>query len=618
MRSKGSVIPEILLAILLAINYVYVYVVNSLLVMNNLTNALTQAYILTFELILVNIIFMIIYLFISDSFILTSINYVLMSYVLLTNRLGTFTISYLSAIILSIIALIFVNKLLKREDLIYSLGRSRLLYYKLDLSIFLHELVVYFASLSIAVIIYGFMGVSSLSSSGLFLLINTILSVLVITRIRAWMIYPSMLVAFITPLSHIASIPILCYGIMFNEYNTPKEYLIGKSIEDSIYMGDMVATLRYGVPRHVYRVTHSGRVYRGKTWYWYRVPSRMRLLIDMGSLHNRHIMITGASGTGKSLLAKHLAVELYKNLKTQLLIIDPHNEYHIVKKWIREISIIDASNISINPFELGRLSPRGKAHQITELVTAIFRLGPIQRQLLEESIIKTFEEKGIYQEKPETWNKNPPGITDLLITTQKLAEKDELYYKILPYVKILSSNIFSKTTVNLADLLSKPVIITLNNLKSDYLRTLYVNILLQKIIDEMYVGTLKNKLTIIIDEAYMFLSRRIGRELISKLLMESRKYGVGLIIISQQPLSLAEPIIENTSVKITFNITEPRNLDYATRIFSGGDNMKLNIIKSALRNLKSYHYILTINGFNEIFIVTEEHIAQNMYGRVKD
>ncbi len=397
----------------------------------------------------------------------------------------------------------------------------------------------------------------------------------------------------------------------------PREYFIGKSIKSSVYMGDIIAILRFGIPRHVYREAHHGRIYRRKTWYWYRVPRKVRLLIDIGSLHNRHIMITGARGTGKSLLAKHLAVELYKNLKTQLLIIDPHNEYYIVKKWIREVNVVDASNISINPFELGRLNPREKAHQITELMAAIFRLGPIQRQLLEELIIKAFEKKGIYQEKPETWNKSPPRITDLLVIARKLAEKDGLYYKILPYIKILSSNIFSNTTIDLAYLLEKPVIITLNNLKSDYLRTLYVNILLQKIIDEMYIGTLRNKLTIIIDEAYMFLSRRIGRELISKLLMESRKYGIGLIIISQQPLSLAEPVIENTSIKITFNVTEPRNLDYAARIFSG-DNMKLNIIKSALRNLKSYHYILTINGFNEIFIVTEEHIAQNMYGWVKD
>jgi hypothetical protein len=611
-------VPEILLVTLLIINYVYIYIISSLPKISSLFNTLTQTYMLILELMLINIVFMIVYLLISNSLMLTIINYILISYILLTNEINLIEINYLSATIFSIIIIILVNKLLKREDLLFNLSKKGLQRYRLDIGIFLHTLVVYFASLSIAVAIYGFLGFSDLFSSRLFLLINTILSLITITYLRARMIYPSMLIAFITPLSHIASIPIICYGLMFNEYYMPKEYIIGKSLKNPIYIGDVVAVLRYGVPRHVYGEAHSGRIYRGKTWYWYRIPHRMMLLVDIGNLHNRHIMITGASGTGKSLLAKHLAVELYRNLKTQLLIIDPHNEYNIVKKWIKEVNIIDASNISINPFELGRLSPREKAHQITELITAIFRLGPIQRQLLEELIIKTFEEKGIYQDKPETWGKNPPRIIDLLRTAQRFAGKDELYYKITPYIKILSSNIFSDTTIDLTYLLSKPVIITLNNLKSDYMRTLYVNILLQKIIDEMYIGALRNKLTIIIDEAYMFLSRRIGRELISKLLMESRKYGVGLIIISQQPLSLAEPIIENTSIKITFNITEPRNLDYAARIFSGGDNMKLNIIKSALRNLKSYHYILTINGFNEIFIVTEEHIAQNMYRWVKD
>ncbi|WP_245521845.1 ATP-binding protein [Staphylothermus hellenicus] len=414
--------------------------------------------------------------------------------------------------------------------------------------------------------------------------------------------------------SYLASVPIIAYILSIMISYEVFEYKLSKIItqnSEHIYFGKIKAILTYGVPRKVYQEIHHYRL-KKKTWFWRAIEKP--LYIDLTSLPNRHILITGASGTGKSLLAKHLVLEIYKKYGHSFIIIDPHNEYKILRRYIPKINIVDASTLSINPLELGRLGPKEKAYQISSFISTLFKLGPIQRHLFADLILEVYRLKGIYPDKPETWSNKPPTIHDLLEFCQRLMSDNELYKKIYPYLRILADNVFSSTNISFYDLTKTPTIVTLNGLSSDFVKALYVNALLQRILDSMYIGELRKKLMIVLDEAYMFLRKGLSRNIVSKLLMESRKYGLGLIIISQQILAVPDPVVENSSIKIFFNTSEPKNLEYSSRIIcSGCDKYGIIASKSALTNLKSYNYILSISGFNEIFIVNEEDIAQNMY-----
>ena len=67
--------------------------------------------------------------------------------------------------------------------------------------------------------------------------------------------------------------------------------------------------------------------------------------------------------------------------------------------------------------------------------------------------------------------------------------------------------------------------------------------------------------------------------MLARLLVESRKYGLGFIIISQQPLDLDEAILANTWLKFVFSLQEPRNIEYITRIMGVRDQDLHTIIK---------------------------------------
>ncbi len=388
-----------------------------------------------------------------------------------------------------------------------------------------------------------------------------------------------------------------------------------ESSEEGILLGVVRARLSYGTPRRIYEDIKQewikGR--RGKTWFWsnYYRP----LYINPDKLSNRHIVIVGSSGSGKSLLAKHIILEYYSKRNMGFIVFDPHNEYYVLKRFITDLQILDASRLSLNPLELGRLNPQERAHQLSSIIMSLFRLGHLQRQAIEELIMKTYEYRGIYADSPSTWRNKPPTLHEVLDTCKKLMGENDLYRRIYPYIRVLADNVFIGHAIGLDKILGKPTIVVLNNLKSDYVRILYVDTFLQRLLDMMYRREIRGKHVIVLDEAYTLLTRDYSRNVVSRLLMESRKYGIGIIFITQHPLSIPSPIIENAAIKISFNIAEPRNLEYVSRMLSGVYiRDRVNMIRAALKNLKSLNYILTITGLNDIFIVSEEEIVKPILG----
>lgn len=338
-----------------------------------------------------------------------------------------------------------------------------------------------------------------------------------------------------------------------------------------------------------------------KTWYWREIEKP--IVIDLERLKNRHISIFGASGTGKSSLAKSLAIQIYKKYAIPFLIIDHHNEYlDLLEYFGEDLNLLEASKASINPLDLEGRSPRERAIELADIIQSIYGLGYIQRNALEEIILKTYKRYGIVDENSSTWNRPAPTFYDVYKVLSELLEEEisDQYRltleRLRAYLRMLLSNIFMETKISSQTLFTKPTVVLLATLPSDQARALYVDTLMYKLINTMYSFG-KKGLTIVIDEAHLLFRRSRSKALISRLLMESRKYGIGMIIISQQPLDLNESVILNTSVKIVFNIGEYKNLDYISKSLAGYlHSQKINALKIAISNLPKYHAVANIEN----------------------
>ncbi|MCG2909902.1 MAG: ATP-binding protein, partial [Stygiolobus sp.] len=86
---------------------------------------------------------------------------------------------------------------------------------------------------------------------------------------------------------------------------------------------------------------------------------------------------------------------------------------------------------------------------------------------------------------------------------------------------------------------------------------------------------------IIIDEAPFILSKDSGKELLERLFAEGRKFGFGFVLISQS-IEYVKDLIPNSGLFFSFNVVEPRELDYISKFFGGSDQ---NVYKAIYETL---------------------------------
>ncbi len=545
--------------------------------------------------LIIAIILQLVMLYLSSGSLIISVSYVVLSlYATMPSSLY-----FITGLLLPLLIALFLNKELFRKDslliAIYNLSRKP--GSKRSISLILHSLAKYFASLTLMLtVMYFFIESVTIpftirSIYVIFIPISIAIGFILITLWEIEPLIASMIGAFSIYSLGVSPDVIIGYNTAFAE----KEKIV-----KGIYFGDVVATLEYGYPSKQYSNTALHDSKTRKTWYWREANEK--LIIDIDNLPNQHFVIVGASGMGKSFLAKHLVRQMIEKYNYKAIIIDFHNEYNDLI-GLEDVLYIDAKNVSINPFTLTRLSPREQAHYISQLISSIFNLGNIQQITLENIIIKAYEHKGIYEDKPETWHNRPPTSRDIINTALTLSEEFDTK-RVLPYLKTLDSILSQTSELNIEKIIQHSAIINLSELPSEFMRIMYVYTLLQNVLDYFYANRVNKRTVIVIDEAHRIFSRKFSRTIISRYLMESRKYGVSIIIITQQPTDLISHIFQNTVVKASFRINEPKNLEYMSKIIcETEDQAKIKAIKYALRNVNKGEYVIKIETINKLYLV---------------
>ncbi|QIW23245.1 ATP-binding protein [Sulfolobus sp. S-194] len=316
------------------------------------------------------------------------------------------------------------------------------------------------------------------------------------------------------------------------------------------------------------------------TYKWIRTDGIYYL--DFNSSKNYNVIIIGTSGVGKSTLAKRIV----NSLNVSYLVFDLHGEYEV-----QRAKKIDASKVTINPLSLFGRSPKERALEISLMVKSLFNLGNLQTIELTNLIIEAYAEKGIDENDSSTWNLSPPTFRDILILLEKkkkLATTSQdiiKYQSIEPYIQFLTSSIFNNSNVNISEILENNLIIDFSKIPTNEIKYILIETLLKSIQNTMYISGISNlKKIIIIDEAPFILSKESGKQILERLFAEGRKFGFGFIIISQTSEYIKE-LLANTSYFFIFNLVEPKELDYASKLFGGSDAQLYATIYETLQKL---------------------------------
>ncbi len=376
-----------------------------------------------------------------------------------------------------------------------------------------------------------------------------------------------------------------------------------------IRLGLIKALLTQGEGKEYNAVSHfKNRIIISSATKWRWVEVNRDYYFNPRKQVNPHVIISGTSGSGKSFTAAIMLTKMYTELNIGYLVIDFHGEYMDKLKIVglKQVNYINALYNTINLLDLEGQPPNLRASEIADVIRNLFNLGPLQRLILQRVLEEAYALAEITDD-PNTWNKtvNNSHIVQAyrrLLSATENEQELRVLKSLEPYIRIISSSIITQSKINVSELLDKPTILDLSHIPSIFIKRLYISALLMKIYYNL-PRIKPNKLTyIVIDEAHRIIKE--NEDILVKLFAESRKYNIGLIIITQNPKDIPSSIISNTSLQIFLKLVEPSNIEYAAKILGGySSDERIDYIKRALYYLPQYHGIVKDSLIREPLIV---------------
>jgi ABC-type dipeptide/oligopeptide/nickel transport system ATPase component len=283
-------------------------------------------------------------------------------------------------------------------------------------------------------------------------------------------------------------------------------------------------------------------------------------------LLNQHLLIVGKSGSGKSETTKSLLYELDQR-GVPAIIFDFQGEYatgefaEAVKPQVFDVM----EGLPINPFEIP-LDPRtGKRRRPVEMMfrladtlnTVFSGSGDIQLGKLRDAIEECYKRCGFDMQEPAPEDKEAPTLELLEAVLESWGadrggQIKNLQVRLQPLFK---SGIFvqGKASFSFDDLFRKTSVILLTAGIKD-LMLAASRFLLEKVYAAMMMQGMSKKLKLIVsvDEAH----KLCNDPKITDLAKEARKYGLGLVLSSQETRDFHPSIFANAGTQIVLALED--------------------------------------------------------------
>ncbi len=337
--------------------------------------------------------------------------------------------------------------------------------------------------------------------------------------------------------------------------------------KNNVVIGNVEKEMRFGA------VGFGENRWRWKRRYFKRFRIEPHLWI------NPHMIIVGGSGGGKSNACKIMVSALCAR-GANVAILDPHNEY-LGLSGIIGAEVYDASRNGINMFDLDGMTERERASEITGMLKRNFKLGEVQGYELYKCIMYAY---GVLANEGKI-----PNIHNLMFAIKAFkknatstSEKNVLE-SLERRISLIDTGAFEKNA-EMSKVIAGNSVVLLSRLHTPEAQSIYMEGFLRKVYSKMLTleKTDKPRLYVVIDEA-----EKLGdNPIMGKIAAEGRKYGIGVIAISQRAKLIDKDLRGNAAMLISFGIKEPEELNYVANFISGGNESARFIeVKKALRNI---------------------------------
>ena len=289
---------------------------------------------------------------------------------------------------------------------------------------------------------------------------------------------------------------------------------------------------------------------------------------------NSHMIVLGTSGSGKTETLKSIIHEINLN-KVPSLIIDFHNEFGGLAK-----NVLNLREVSINPLEIsGESRPENVVYEISDIIKKIFQLGEIQEAILRHAIRQSYLDYGIDLKKKGPFS-DYPNFSDVeanIYRQEDSKNKTSIGSLISRIEPLFELDVFkSSTNISFKDILKETTVVELMDFPTETVKSTIAEFFLSKLSYYLYSLEKIKKLRLfcIIDEAHRLM---YDNSPLNRLLRESRKYGIGVILASQRPSDFNETILANVGGILSFQCSLDKDAKFVGR--------QLNLEPRKIKNL---------------------------------
>ncbi len=306
----------------------------------------------------------------------------------------------------------------------------------------------------------------------------------------------------------------------------------------------------------------------------------LKVMVDRNKLVQKHCSILAMTGSGKSYTAAVIMEEMLEK-EIPLLIIDPHGEYASLKqanddcdiddlserfgvdaRGYENVTIYTPANLTINDYADKVLRLNGRNLKPGEIISYMGGdLNGSEIGLIYEAVGEIKNDRMNYT------------LNDVLreVGSMKSNMKWSVINKLEPLV---ISEFLSDKPTPLEELFARgrAAIVDMKGVNPDVQQVIVAR-LLSMLFEARKAGTVPAGI-VVIEEAHNFCPERgflktTSSDVLRTIASEGRKFGMGLLIISQRPAKVDKNVLSQCSTQVIMRVTNPNDLKAITKSLEG-------------------------------------------------
>lgn len=301
-------------------------------------------------------------------------------------------------------------------------------------------------------------------------------------------------------------------------------------------------------------------------WHWVSV-SDSSLISRFEEGGNVHCVVFGKSGSGKSTFVKGL-LGMYRNAGYSVVIFDFHGEY-VSTGW-RRTRLGRGEGIDV----CGLGEPEWTSLLLGDAFRSALRLGPIQYNMLVNAVREALVE-GCLGNTPFISSVRKMlrrGLEEYGIGDQKSLQSLLLY---LDEIEPLFSGGLNPKVEQ-----GSVMVLDMSGLPSRRAKIVAVEIL-SRLFFHLASANRVGRTLLVVEEAHVLPEDTF----LGKIYAEGRKFDFAAVTISQHPSSVSREIVGNSSWRFIFQLDEPGELSYASKLIAGTQEDKRRVVEETVSRL---------------------------------